>query len=64
MRKLTPMHGRVVEALRSANLQVVAKDTKIPRPTLKKYLYGEIENPGVRWIEILDKYFSLRRRAA
>lgn len=62
MRKLTPMHGRVVSALRVADLDTVAKDTKIPRHTLKKYRYMEIENPGVRWIEILDGYFKCARR--
>ena len=65
MRKPTPMHGRVIEALKAADLRVVNKETKVPISTMKKIKYMEIVNPGVRWIEILDEYFKcLRRRTA
>lgn len=56
------MHDSIVEALKEADLLVVASDTKISRHTLKKIRYREIENPGVRWMDVLDNYFFFVRR--
>lgn len=60
----------VVGSLRGSDIERVAADTKISGWTLRKIMYGQIKNPGIKSIEPLYRYFKkregaeLRRRVA
>lgn len=59
------IHDYVVESLREKrkDIEKVASDTKISVWTLRKIMYRQIPNPGIKSVEPLYRYFKDREGA-
>ena len=62
----TPIHQHVIDRLLAARgtWPAVAAASGVPRRTLEKIARQEIENPGIKHVEALIRYFEQVDREA